>query len=578
MPSEVEPTTLPRIPTGIPGFDAISHGGLPARGATLVSGAAGAGKTVFGLNIVARALERGESCIYVTFEEGAEEILAHAGSFDWGLARHVDERLQLVDARPRGEVDVAGTFDIEGLIAVLGDLVDRARPLWVVLDGIDQLVSPAGHGDRDRAVGEIRRLHRWLGEQGLAGILTAKEGPAGSGRAACLDDLQFLFSTVIRIASEIVGRRLSRKLRIAKYRGSAHVTDEVPLAIDDDGIHIPYYGDTGQDRRALEERVSTGVERLDRLVGGGYFRGSGVLISGEPGTSKTSLACAFAAAAAARGEKALFVSFDEAAGQIVRNVRSIGMDLQAPIDSGHLTLETLRAGDDLVEIHYLSILHLLDAVRPDCLVIDPVSALLKAGGDAATYLSAERLLDTVKSRGITVLMTSLVDPNRGREDTTAAHVSTIADTWMVLQNQVLQGERNRSLSIVKSRGTRHSNQMRELILSERGIELADVFAWGSEVLLGTARVNKEHEEALARKRERIARERRRSETEKRLRQAEAGCEEAGREAEQLRQELALEDELWRAETIDREQWQDEVLKSRCDDRRGGGGEGGESRS
>lgn len=559
-------TTPDRVPTGIAGFDAISHGGLPRRGATLVSGGPGTGKSVFALHIAANAVRDGGNCVFVSFEESPDEILADTRAFDWDLGSHLDERLFLIDARPPGDVDVAGEFDIGGLLAVLTGLTDRHKPTWIILDGIDQLVTPHTPGRAAAAVNEVRRLHRWLYEQGVAGILTAKESPIAANRGVFLDDLHFLFSTIVVMSGEIVGRRLSRKLRIAKYRGSGHVADEVPLVIDAHGVNIPYYGETGSDWRALTERVSTGVTRLDDLAGGGYFRGSGILISGEPGTSKTSLAATFAAAAAARGEKALFISFDEAASQIVRNVRSIGLGLQPHIDSGHLVIHMLRAGQDLVETHYLEILRMLDAERPDCLVIDPISALLKAGGDAASYLSAERLLDTVKSRGITTLMTSLVDPSGSQEETTAAHVSTIADTWIALNNKVINGERNRTLSIVKSRGTHHSNQMRELILSDRGIDLADVYSYGSDVLLGTARINKAHEEALGQRREEMARERRRKELEHRIEQAEARRREVEHEVAELHEDLVLEQELWHAESTDRSRWREEVLRSRHSDR------------
>ena len=553
-----------RLPTRIHGLDAITEGGLPIRGVTLISGGPGTGKSVLALNIVANALRQGDACVVVSFEESPDDILANTRAFDWSLEEYLDRGLSLIDARPRDDVEVAGGFDIGGLLAILADLVEQRRPSWIVLDGIDQLAAPQPDAGAIPSLSEIRRLQRWLSGQGIAGLLTAKESPAHSHRSVFLDDLHYLFSTTIILSGEIVGRRLSRKLRIAKYRGSDHVADEVPLVIDRSGVNIPYYGDTADEWRALTERISTGVPRLDTLVGGGYFRGSGVLISGEPGTSKTSLAAAFAEAAAARGERVLFISFDEAAPQIVRNVRSIGIDLQPHIDTGRLVIRMLRAGHDLVEHHYLEVLRLIGSLQPDCLVIDPVSALLKAGGDATAYLSLERLLDTVKSRGISTLMTSLVD-HGAPEDTTAAHVSTIADTWIVLKNQVLNGERNRALSIVKSRGTRHSNQMRELILSDKGIELADVYAYGSEVLLGTARIDKEHQEALDQRREAMARERRRKELEHRIAQAEARRREVEQEVEELREDLALEKELWQAESADRSKWQHDVLRSRRSD-------------
>lgn len=509
---------LIKRPTGIAGFDAITHGGLPQGRITLLQGDAGAGKTLFALQVLANAAAAGENGLFVAFEESSADILNNVRSLDWNIDSHLNQRLFMVDGRPPGQVEVSGEFDISGLTAALAALADRTEPAWVVLDGIDQLL--ALEGDARRVEGALRRLLGWLQGRDLAVLLTAKESSSGHFQADYLDHLRFQLNTVITLSARLgEGQRLSRRLRVAKYRGSAHVADDVPLLIDAGGVVLPYHTPaTGKPTAASTERVSSGIKRLDTVLGGGYFRGTATLVMGEPGTSKTSLSAAFALAAARRDEKTVYISFDESGSQIVRNMRSIGMDLQPHLDSGILKIVERRSWQALAEAHFLGIVAELDREQPRCLVIDPLSALNKAGGDAEAQQTVERLMDLAKERGITSVVTSLVESDSGIEEASAARVSTVADTWLALRYQIHEGERNRSLSVVKSRGSAHSNQLRELVVSDRGMDLADVYAYGSKVLMGTARLHHDHAMAREEDRERQRQQQRRREREQELRE------------------------------------------------------------
>lgn len=545
---------LAKRPTRIEGFDAMSGGGLPMGAITLLQGDAGTGKTLFALQVLAHAAEAGENGLFLAFEERSVDVLRNASSLDWNLEQHLEQRLFMIDARPPGQVAVSGQFEIGGLLAVLTAMADRVELSWVVLDGIDQLL---GLGRDLRQVdNELVRLRDWLRDREISVLMTAKEAQTGNYQAEYLEQLRFDLNTLVTLSAQQCGQRVSRRLRIAKYRGSAHVADEVPLLIDNQGVVLPYNTPPSIDPvPASTERVSTGIESLDNLLGGGYFRGTATLITGQPGTSKTSLAAAFAAAAAARGDKVLYVSFDETASQILRNMRSIGIELGPHQESGRLVIVERRSWRALAEAHFLDIVVHLDAEQPDCVVIDPLSALAKAGGDTSSYNTIERLMDLFKERGMTCVVTSLIETDARTDETSAAQVSTIADTWLALNYQIHDGERNRSMSVVKSRGTAHSNQVRELVLSGEGIHLADVYAFGSQVLMGTARLHQEH--AAARERE-LAQQRR----VQRRRQIEQQLRELRTQAGELEAELADESELVAADQDQDRRARDEILLSR----------------
>ena len=524
-------TKMHKRETGIVGLDNVTGGGLPSGQATLVLGQAAAGKTVLGLQVLARAIERGEGGVFVTFEESPAQVKRDAASFSWGALLLESDRWQLIDARPRFGAEAAGEFDIEGLLSIVAATIAKTRATWVVFDGIDQLLQY--QPDSRVAIDQIRRINEYCEDNGWTLLLSGK-AIGDSMAPAHLEGIEFLLSATLVLSARMVNQQLNRSLRIAKFRGSGHVADELPMIMDDEGIQLPYNEHLPvAEVVASDERLSVGIDRLDRLLDGGIYRGSSLLISGRPGTAKSTLAGSFAQAAARRGERTLYVSFDEMEAPYVRNLASVGIELRGPIEAGLIRFEDMSAYALRVTEHFLILRRLLESFDPHCLVIDPVSALLKASGSEGANMATEHLIDLVRRRGITTVLTSLNGIEDPEGEATQGQVSTLADSWIVLDYNVRGGERNRSLSIVKSRGSAHSNQERELLLSDEGIDLADVYEHGSEVLMGTARANRAREDAAAERRRQLQRQQRRLNLEQRIEQVE-------RERQSLAAELELE--------------------------------------
>jgi circadian clock protein KaiC len=478
--------------TGIVGFDALSYGGLKPNRTTLLIGGPGSGKTVFALQtLVNAARERNEPGIFVAFEETARQIVADAACFDWALPALVKSKLFVLEAHLSPDIVHAGEFDLGGMLAMLKAKKEELGARWIVFDGIDVLLTLLQNPLAEMR--EIYRIRDWLADNALNAIVTAKiEG--GMSASGNYDFMQFMMDCVIRL-----GRRLEHgvslhRLQIIKYRGSDFVAGEHPVSFGPSGMEVGAPEPPEIKHVASTERVSAGFERLDRMLGGGLFRGSSTLVTGVPGTSKTTLAGKFAEAACLRGERTLFVSFDEGAGPIARNLASVGIELKPHLKSGLLRMysgrtESIGAEDLLVKLKSLLREH-----RPRCVVIDPLSALAKAGGLSTARAVANRLLYMVKDAGITVLLTALSEGDDPQTEATELQISTVADTWIHLSYIVRSGERNRALTIIKSRGTWHSNQVRELMLSKAGPVLADVYTAGGEVLMGTLRWEKEQQE------------------------------------------------------------------------------------
>lgn len=528
---------IDKAPTGLPGLDLATGGGLPRIGTTLLSGRAGTGKTVLALQMAALAARQGRSSIVVSFEEPPDQLRHNTRSFPWGDALATDGQVRLVDGRPQVSDQVSGTFDMEGLLAVLDALAAESQPTWIVLDGIDQLL--ALQPDEATAITEIRRVDEWTRRRGIATLLTCKRTEVGTPGRAYLEAIEFLLSTSIALSATSSGRRLSRHLRIVKYRGTSHATDDIPMILDEGGVHLPL-ATVAPASTASVERVGSGIPDLDAILGGGIFRGSTLLISGAPGTSKSTLAASFALAAAERGETALFLSFDEPPANIVRNVASVGIDLAPHIERGRISVHFRAAWESSAEQHVIRVQQLLDEMKPDLFVIDPVSALQKASPVEDAYLAVEYILSLTRARNVTTLLTSLTNEGDSSSEATLSHTSTIADSWITLDYRVLGGERNRALSIVKSRGTAHSNQVRELLLGAGGIELASVYRYGSDVLMGTARLYAENRARAERSEAARDRARRLRELEERLATTEAQQHAAATEAERLRKSLDAE--------------------------------------
>ena len=487
-----DPQPLAKIATGIEGFDALSGGGLPRNRTTLVMGGPGSGKTVFSLQaLVNAARQRGESGIFVAFEERGREVMANAATFDWGLPALAENRLYILDAHLSPTVVQSGEFDLSGILAILKAKQAAMHAGWIVFDGIDVLLTLL----RDPIVEmrEIYRIRDWLADNELTAIITAK---MDSQTAAVVNYgfMQFMVDCVIRFDRCLEYGVPAHRLQVTKYRGSDFASGEFPLSFGPSGIEVAAPEPPEIIHEASTERVSAGIERFDAMLGGGLFRGSSTLITGAPGTSKTTLIGKFAETACQRGERTLFVSFDEGADQIMRNLSSVGIDLQAHVQSGLLRMYSGRTEARSAEEHLIKLRALIRDHQPRCMVIDPLSAMAKAGGIGAARAVANRLIHLMKDSKITVVISALIEGNDPQAEATDLQISTIADTWIHLSYLVRSGERNRALTIVKSRGTWHSNQVRELVLSEAGPMLTDVYSAGGEVLMGTLRWEKEAEE------------------------------------------------------------------------------------
>jgi circadian clock protein KaiC len=483
---------LQKALTGIQGFDEMTLGGLPRRRTSLIMGGTGSGKTIFALQtLVNGARKFGEPAIFVAFEENAQQIIANATSFGWDLPALQQDKLFFLDARLSVDVIQAGDFDLSGMLASLQDKAAEIGARRIAFDSIDVLLMLMGNIRAKHR--ELYRLRNWLAESDLIGVITTRlENEAEMQHYGFL---QFMADCVIHLDHQMTERISGREIRVVKYRGSSFSENAVPMVIGPHGIEVANIDPSHIEYEVFTEQISSGVGRLDTMLNGGYYRGNGILITGSPGTAKSSLCAAFIQAACSRGERAIYISFDESADEIVRNMASIGVLLAPYIEAGLLRMHSARAEGRSAEEHLLRLRNLIDEHQPRCMVIDPLSAMIKAGGPVSAIGVAKQLLFLTKSKGITLLCSSLLESSAGAVEGTELQVSTIADTWIQLSYLVQGGERNRALTIIKSRGTKHSNQVRELILSEKGITLADVYVAGGNVLMGTLRWEKEQTEA-----------------------------------------------------------------------------------
>ncbi|MCC7208966.1 MAG: circadian clock protein KaiC [Anaerolineae bacterium] len=498
---------IEKLPTGIDGFDEITLGGLPQRRLTLILGAAGSGKTVFALQTLVNGARRwGEPGIFVAFEEQSQQIVENAATFGWDLVRLEQDKLFFLDARLSPDTMRAGEFDLIGMLATLKAKAEDIGARRIVFDSLDVLLSLLNDPMAERQ--EVYRLRDWLHASNLTGIITSR---LTRDDALPYEFLQFTSDCVVQLQQRIFEQVAMREVRVLKYRGSDFTPNEFPMDIGRSGIEMVGISPIAREPLALDERVSTGVERLDTMLNGGYYRGNSVLITGAPGTAKSTLCGAFADAACRRGERTLYACFDEGGQEIVRNLRSVNIDLQPYMDAGLLHLYSGDSVSGNSPKHLIAVRELLKRLKPRCLVIDPLSAFVKAGEQFVAQRMALWLLRLAKAEGITVVCTSLLESANAEAEATTIQVSTIADTWIHLSYVVRGGERNRALTIVKSRGTGHSNQVRELVLSDEGVTLADVYLAGGEVLMGTLRYERELADEMERQHIRDEVERRRLE-------------------------------------------------------------------
>ncbi|MHB1872210.1 MAG: circadian clock protein KaiC [Steroidobacteraceae bacterium] len=551
---------LCKLATGIKGFDQLSGGGLPRNRTTLVMGGPGTGKTVFALQtLIDAARERKQPGIFVAFEEAPKTIFANVAAFGWPLSALARSALFFLDARLSPAVVQSGEFELTGMLAVLEAKKQELGAVWIVLDGIDVLLSLLRNPGAEMR--EIYRVRDWLAHNGLTAIVTAKLD-ADSSQAMNYGFMQFMVDCVIRFDRRLEQGVPVRRLEITKFRGSDFSAGEFPVSFDSHGMEVAAPASVDVRREAPAERVSTGFRGLDSMLGGGLFRGSTTLVTGAPGTSKTTLAGQFAASACRRGERALFVSFDEGGERIRRNLTSVGIHLDAHVKSGLLRMYSgsTDAGDP--EEHLIRIAALILDHRPRCMVIDPLSAIARTGALSSARAAGNRLLCKIRDRNLTSFITSLVDGDDPQAEATELQISTIADTWIHLSYLVRGGERNRALTIIKSRGTAHSNQVRELVLNSKGPALVDAYSAGGEVLMGTLRWEKEAEERTRKLQRRAQYSQKRRELQ--LAEADIIARMAALQVdlERQRAELALYTRDDEARQASLEEWENELRKKR----------------
>jgi circadian clock protein KaiC len=482
--------------TGIEGFDEITNGGVPRGRTTLLEGSPGSGKTVMALEtLVNGARLYNEPGIFVAFEESSARITTNATKFGWDLAALQRKKLFFLDAQQTPDLVKSGSFDLGGMLAAIGAKAREIKAKRIVFDAVDLMLALLHDPVAEER--EMYRLHEWLLDHELTAIITAKihRSVVDVPNRPPSDFMQFMVDCAVVLNNDMVRGVSQRNLRVVKYRGCAYSENAAPFLIGKSGLQVAGAREVGRPESlefsGITKKVSTGVARLDAMLGGGYYRGAGILVTGFTGTAKSTLGGAFAKAACQRGEKTLLFSFDSDAKEVIRNLVSVGIHLLPFVKNGVLRLVSARAVSGSAEIHLMQIKTLAKEHRARCLIIDPVSALAKAGNEDTAYSVAERLVDWAKSEGITLFCTSLLREVWTEMEGTALQISTLADTWIHLNYQVKAGERNRGLSIIKSRGTAHSNQVRELILSSRGVTLADAYTAGGEVLMGTLRWEKE---------------------------------------------------------------------------------------
>jgi circadian clock protein KaiC len=480
---------LAKAPTGIQGLDEITGGGLPKGRPTLVCGSAGCGKTLLAMEFLVRgATQFKEPGVFMAFEETARDLTQNVASLGFDLNGLVARKKMVLDFVyvERSEIEETGEYDLEGLFIRLGHAIDSIGAKRVVLDTVETLFSGLPNPAILRA--ELRRLFRWLKDKGVTAIITGERGEGALTRQGLEE---YVSDCVIVLDHRVSEQTSSRRLRVVKYRGSTHGTNEYPFLIDEDGISVMPVTSLALQHSASSERISTGVPRLDAMLGGkGYFRGSSVLVSGTAGTGKTSLAAHFADAACRRGERVIYFSFEESPDQIIRNMRSIGIDMQPWVKKGLLLIQAKRPTFAGLETHLAMKHKVISSFKPQVVILDPLNSFVIGGNEIGVQSMFLRLLDFLKTSQITGLFTNLT-PSSGAPEHSDVSISSLIDTWLVLRAIDSGGERNRGLSILKSRGMAHSNQIREYLLTDHGVELRDVYVGASGVLTGSARLTQE---------------------------------------------------------------------------------------
>lgn len=480
---------LEKTPTGIQGFDEITRGGLPKGRPCLFAGTAGSGKTLFGMEFLARgAIQYNENGVIMTFEERPEDLIKNFTSLGFDIQKLIDDKKLVIDYVyiERAQIEETGEYNLDGLFVRLNYAIDAIQAKRVVLDTIEVLF--AGMSNEAILRSELRRLFYWLKQKGVTAVITGERGTETLTRYG----LEEYVADCVVLLDNIVNERIAtRRLRVIKYRGSFHGADEYPFLITEHGISVLPLTSLSLDHEVSHERISTGVKRLDEMLGGkGFYRGSSILLSGTAGTGKSTLAASFSEAACMRGERVLYFAFEEAPQQIIRNMKSVNIQLQECIDRGTLKIFASRPTAWGLELHLASIHKTISEFDPDVIIIDPVSNLITVGTEKEVRSMLTRLIDHIKTLGITSIFTDLIIGDEPMEKTDVG-ISSLMDSWILVKNIEIGGERNRGIYILKARGISHSNQIREFLLTSDGIDIIDVYKGSEGVLTGTARVMQE---------------------------------------------------------------------------------------
>jgi circadian clock protein KaiC len=506
LPKRRHAAFLEKTPSGIDGLDKLTHGGLPKGRPTLVCGGPGSGKTLLAMQFLVKgAIEQHEPGVMLAFEETADDLAKNFAALGFAVDDLIAQKKLVVDyiSVERSEIEETGQYDLEGLFVRLQAAVDSIGAKRVVIDTIETIFT--GFSDEGLLRAELRRLFRWLKERELTTVIT---GERGEGSLTRYGLEEYISDCVIFLEQHLANQVATRRMRIVKYRGTSHGTNEYPFLVDAGGLSVMPVTSLGLDYPVTSERVLTGVPRLDTMLGGsGYFRGSTVLVSGTAGTGKTSLAAHFADAACRRGESVVYFALEEPQGQIVRNMRSIGIDLAKWVKRGKLHFHAARPTVFGLEQHLVTMHKIVEEVKPRAVIIDPISSLANTGDPLDVRAMSVRLFDFLKMHGITAVLTYLSNP--AALETTELGISSLIDTWLQVRDLEHDGERNRALYVMKSRGMRHSNQVREFLISDEGIDLVDVYVGTGGVLTGSARTARARiDDAEAEDRRRAIEERR----------------------------------------------------------------------
>ena len=487
--------TLPKVATGILGLDEITGGGLPKGRPTLVCGSAGCGKTLFAMEFLVRgAVEHGEPGVFIAFEETPEELAQNVRSLGFDVDDLIAKKKIAIDyiRVERSEITETGEFDLDGLFIRLALAIDTVGAKRVVLDTIETLFG--GFTNQGVLRSELRRLFRWLKDKKVTCVITGERGDGALTRQGLEE---YVSDCVILLDHRVTEQVSTRRLRIVKYRGSVHGTNEYPFLIDEHGISVLPVTGLGLTHESSNERVSSGVPQLDQMLGGeGYYRGSSILATGTAGTGKTSLAAHFALSTCKRGERCLYLAFEESPSQLLRNMRSINVNLEPYRRNGLLQLHASRPTLLGLEAHLVQIHKMVTEFEPSAVIVDPISNFIASGSAADAQAMLLRLIDFLKEKQITAMFTHLTSGGKPAEATDMG-VSSLIDTWLLVRDIEVGGERNRGLYVIKSRGMAHSNQVREFLITSRGIALQDVYIGPEGVLTGSLRAAQEARERAA---------------------------------------------------------------------------------